>query len=184
MRDKPDKETNVASIGSGGSLVPEITPHSAAPVKLTLASSGASGVKGKSDENDSMADDPRLEKAFALIREVIADERQKTIDDIMRGVQSGATSVRTSYNFREKARRAPPGSARLLCERALSDAGEHGLTAHRIHEMAANEYERMLTISAVRNELGVGEKANPQRYRNVGGVWYLPKHAPTMKVVG
>ena len=57
--------------------------------------------------------------------------------------------------------RAPAGSGRVLCKRALTEAGNNGLTATKIHGRASGEYEKMLSISAVRNELAVGERLNP-----------------------
>lgn len=156
-----------------------------------LLTSGSSVIKEDSDTSgaDSMPDDPRLEKAFDLIRQVIAAERQRTIDDILRGVKGGPSPREPAPRFgmpeRSKGQRAPAGSARLLCERTLTDAAERGLTTNKIHDLAETEYEQMLSISAIRNELSVGEKAKPPLYKNVGGVWYLAKYAPpSMRVVG
>jgi hypothetical protein len=136
-------------------------------------------------EDTKMAEDPRLEKAFSLIREVIAEERARTISDMLKGANA-APSLLLSYpaegnsGMSQKSQRAPAGSARVLCERTLEEAKAGGLTVMRIHELAANEYERMLSISAIRNELAGGEKMKPPRYRQIGGVWYLAKHAPVM----
>src|SRR6266851_4946500 len=131
-----------------------------------------------------MADDPRLEKVFNLIRELLADERAKTIADMLKGAKApnpSAPNRAVMSGKSENARRAPSGSARILCERTLGEAREGGLMAMKIHELADTEYEKMLSMSAVRNELAVGEKAKPSRYRQVGGVWYLAKYAPFMK---
>jgi hypothetical protein len=153
---------------------------------LTVDSSGPSVECESSVGVPVMADDPRLEKAFALIREVIADERKKTIADMLKGAHSSSAefSFSESMETSGKPQRAPSGSARLLCERTLGAAAQNGLTTTKIHELAETQYEKMVSISAIRNELGTGEKAKPPRYRQVGGVWYLTPYAPSlMKVI-
>lgn len=131
-----------------------------------------------------MADDPRLLRAFELIREVIADERAKTIADMLKGANaSSSAEMFTPRKPAYKQERAPAGSARLLCQRTLKTAAHRGLTTSKIHDSAETEYERMVSVSAIRNELGTGEKTKPPRYRQVGGVWYLAEFAPLMKVI-
>lgn len=134
----------------------------------------------------AVADDPRLLQALALIREVIADERRKTIDDMLKGANApSATPAKTSQTgIASTAQRAPSGSSRTLCTRTLTDARERGLTTMRIKELANTEYEKMVSMSAIRNELATGEREDPPRYRQIGGVWYLPLYAPVLKVVG
>ncbi len=135
-------------------------------------------------ECDSVTNDPRLEKAFELIREAFADQRKQILDDIL-AAAGRPVAVQYGVPDRPKAQRAPAGSGRLLCERSLGQAAERGLTANRIHEMASTEYEKMLTVSAIRNELTTGEKSRPPRYKHVGGVWYLASFAPAaMRIVG
>jgi hypothetical protein len=143
-----------------------------------------------------MPDDPRIEKIVALVRELVADERRRvldemSVDELLAAVQakvSGGpkptTKVVTQHSELEKQRRAPAGSARVLCRRVLAEARNGGMTAFKIKEKASGEYEKMLTLSAIRNELSVGEKLHPQLYRQHGGVWYLPEYAPaSMRVV-
>jgi len=179
-----DRPSNELPLKDAGTTLGGMTDVSG----LKVTSEGATESCDATSETE-MADDPRLEQAFALIREVIADERARTISDMLKGANApSATGLfapkSKSSGMSEKARRAPAGSARVLCERTLAEVREGGLTVMKIHEMAANEYEQMLSISAVRNELTVGEKSHPPRYRHVGGVWYLAKYAPIMKVVG
>jgi hypothetical protein len=148
-----------------------------------------SGILGAETTGDSMSDDPRIDKIVNLIKEMLADERQKTLDSILGAVTGGAV-VRdeqprvTRHPEAEKSSRAPAGSARVLCKRALAEAAEHGLTTKAIQERVSGPYERMLSTSAIRNELTTGSLATPQMYRQVGGVWYLAEFAPAaMKIV-
>jgi len=142
-----------------------------------------------------MADDPRLEKIFSLIRELVADQRQRLIDDMTADELLAALQAKlpgsagrqrvTRHPEAEKRERAPAGSARVLCKRALSQAGHAGLTIKKIHDHATGEYETKLSTSAIRNELGVGADLQPPIYKQIGGVWYLTEYAPTtMKIVG
>lgn len=136
------------------------------------------------NEVPEMANDPRLQKAFDLIQEVIADERAKTIADMLKGANapSGMQAPAIGGHAGEN-QRAPSGSARILCQRTLGAAGHNGLTTLKIQELAETQYEKMLSMSAIRNELGTGAKARPPRYRSVGGVWYLAEYAPLMKII-
>lgn len=142
-------------------------------------------------EPDSMSDDPRLEEAFALIRAAFADAGENAVKTFISSLQShpttkaGLAAARvTRHPEAEKSPRAPAGSARVLCKRALGNAGDAGLTIKKIQEQATGEYEKMLSTSAIRNELGVGTDMNPPLYKQVGGVWYLAAHAPaSMRIV-
>ena len=93
-------------------------------------------------------------------------------------------SVQTATTVESSRQRAPSGSAPTLIARVLSEVGDQGATAINIKDRATTEFERMVSISAIRNELKIGERAYPQRYRQVGGVWYLPDRAPRIKAVG
>lgn len=159
------------------------------PLTGTVTSGITVGITGA----DSMSeDDPRLEKAFALIREVIADAKQTAINDFVASLQAKASSSSadagvkrvTRHPDAEKSKRAPAGSARVLCKRVLGEAGVRGMTTMKIQDHASGEYEKMLSTSAIRNELAVGEKLDPPLYKQVGGVWYLPIFAPAgMRIV-
>jgi hypothetical protein len=144
---------------------------------------------GAETTGDSMSDDPRIEKVVNLIKEMLADERQKTLDSILGAVTGGVVTRDeqariTRHPDAEKSTRAPAGSARVLCKRALNDAAEFGLTTKIIQEKANGPYERMLSTSAIRNELTTGSLATPPLYKQVGGVWYLAEFAPTgMRIV-
>jgi hypothetical protein len=147
------------------------------------------GITGAETTGDSMSDDPRLEKVVNLIKEMLADERQKTLDSILGAVTSGVVARNeqgrvTRHPEAEKTQRAPSGSARVLCKRALADAAEQGLTTKTIQEKANGPFEQMLSTSAIRNELTTGSLATPPLYKQVGGVWYLTEYAPVgMRIV-
>jgi len=153
-----------------------------------------------SESDDVMSEDPRVERAVAqfreLIRDLLAEERKRTIADMVRGLQSGtvisetassgaaAPKAVTRHPEAERTTRAPAGSARVLCKRALAEAAEHGLTAVAIFEKRSGPYERMLSKSAVRNELTVGSNLSVPLYKQHGGVWYSAEYAPVgMKIV-
>ena len=129
-------------------------------------------------------DHPKLEQAFRLIREAFSEVAERSAEEAIARVMraAGASGITMPRNYSgngTERKRAPAGSAPLLCERTLSEAGDNGLTASRIVELASTEYEKMLSISAIRNELSAGEKAG--KYRHVGGVWYLKGKGPTKK---
>jgi hypothetical protein len=95
-----------------------------------------------------MADDPRLEQAFALIRAVIADADKRAASDLVARI-SGTVTVPGSRggglfgnNIDEQPdKRAPRGSAAILIDRALSEAGEKGLTVIGIQSKAETDFE-------------------------------------------
>jgi hypothetical protein len=130
-----------------------------------------------------MADDPRLEQAFSLIRAVIADADQRAQDDIVARI-SGKPQ-RTSPSISEPAdKRAPKGSAAALIDRALEEAGDDGLTVIGIQATAKTDFEKMVSTSAIRNWLKEWERKRPQKYRHHAGVWYLAGRGPaSLKVV-
>ena len=153
-------------------------------IELTVLTDEAEQCKERSEnpELDSMSEDPRLEQAFALIRAVVAEQGDRAVDAFINGlrsqgaIKSGETVERrvTRHPDAEKSQRAPAGSARVLCKRALGQAGDAGLTIKKIQDQATGEYEKMLSTSAIRNELGVGStNLTPPLYKQVGGVWYL-----------
>lgn len=135
-----------------------------------------------------MTEDPRLEQAFALIREAFADSDKRAearLVERITGTPSPATSSQPKlFEDSSPDKRAPRGSAALLIDRALSEAGNNGLTVIGIQSKAETGFEKMITTSAIRNWLKENERKRPQKYRQVGGVWFLASHAPTMKVVG
>lgn len=163
------------------------------------AQNGTWGLIDTVGSGTSTTEEPRImsddEKFIARFRDLIADvrsdERRKTLDALMQGIQTGvprqddeAVKRVTRHPDAEKATRAPAGSGRVLCKRALTEAGNGGLTAKDVHDRRQGEYESKLTLSAVRNELMTGEKASPPLYKHVGGVWYLTEFAPpAMRIV-
>ena len=134
----------------------------------------------------SMTDDPRLEQAFTLIREVVADADKRADERLMARITGTAVRPSQPKLFDEPSadKRAPRGSAAILIDRALAEAGSKGLTVIGIHAKAETDYEKMVTTSAIRNWLKENERKRPPKYRQVGGVWFLAQFAPTMKVVG
>lgn len=134
---------------------------------------------------DLMADDPRLEQAFNLIRAVIADADRRAADELVARI-SGARPVahHAKSTFAPGPdKRAPRGSATVLIDRALAEAGDNGLTVLGILAKAETDFEKMVSASAVRNWLKENERKKPPRYRQVGGVWFLAGHGPTIKAV-
>ena len=152
---------------------------------LTGGASGGIDVD-RIDDGVAMADDPRLEKAFALIREVIADAHSRGQNDGIANLiraAGGSIKGRNSLTISEvQPQRAPRGSAGALIRRVLSEVGDQGATTFNIKDAAVTEFERMVTMSAIRNELKIGER--DRRYRQTGGVWYLAGRGPTVKAVG
>ncbi len=151
-----------------------------------LTSTGCSGTSVASNGDDSMSDD-LLEQGIKLIRQAFAAEGKRAVDEFVANLQSSIGGTKadtigpkrvTRHPDAEKSARAPAGSARVLCRRVLGEAKNSGMTVMKIQEKASGEYERMLSTSAIRNELAVGERLEPQIYRQVGGVWYLVEYAP------
>jgi len=142
------------------------------------------GVKDLVTDVTDMAEDPRLEQAFELIRAVVADADRRAADEIVARISGNRTvshyqgaTVHPSYPDK----RAPHGSSQMLIDRALAEAGDNGLTVAGIMSKAETEFEKMVSASAVRNWLKENERKRPPRYRQVGGVWYLPDRGPKVK---
>jgi hypothetical protein len=136
-----------------------------------------------------MADDPRLEQAFDLIRAVVADADRRAASKMVERITSAAgishhDQPQLFPNPPSPDKRAPHGSAGVLIDRALAEAGDNGLTVAGIQAKAETDFERMVSTSAIRNWLREMERKKPPKYRQVGGVWFLASHGPTMKVVG
>ena len=129
-----------------------------------------------------MADDPRLEQAFSLIRAVIADSDKRAHEEILARISGNAPTYSSSTKH-DTEKRAPRGSAGALVDRVLSEAGDKGTTVVGILKMADTEFEKMVSPSAVRNWLRENELKNPPRYRQHAGVWYLAGRGPALKVV-
>ena len=189
MEHKPDSKA--ASGADGGMNHPSVTSHgdTESPVFTEGAELDTYGTETL--ECDSVSD-PRLEQAFALIRAAIADAGENAVKEFIASLQSNAPKPSgdlferrvTRHPDAEKRERAPAGSARVLCRRALNQAGDSGLTIKKIQDQATGEYEMKLSTSAIRNELGVGSTLTPPLYKQVGGVWYAAAHAPTLRAVG
>jgi hypothetical protein len=167
--------------GSESTVSSDVTP-------LTTVFSTPNTVRDDTLGFADMTDDPRLEQAFALIRAVIADADKRAASDLVARI-SGSTlpsqrGLLASNTDEYQDKRAPRGSAAILIDRALAEAGEKGLTVLGIQSKAETDFERMVTTSAIRNWLKENERKKPPRYRQVGGVWFLAANAPTMKLVG
>lgn len=132
-----------------------------------------------------MADDPRLQQAFDLIRAVVADADQRAAGKLIERISGNApTGQGRLFSDASPDKRAPRGSAGHLIDRALEEAGDKGLTVLGIQAKAETEFEKMVSTSAIRNWLKENERKRPPRYRQVGGVWFLAGRGPAMKVVG
>jgi hypothetical protein len=134
-------------------------------------------------------DDPRLETAFELIRAVVADADKRAASKMVERIRSAAGINQNDQpelfqRPQSPDKRAPHGSAGVLIDRALAEAGDNGLTVAGIQAKAETDFEKMVSTSAIRNWLRECERKHPPRYRQVGGVWFLASHGPTMKVVG
>lgn len=148
-----------------------------------------SGITVDNEDNglEAMTDDPRLEQAFELIRAVIADADKRAEDKLVSRITGSAPSRPAQPQLFEDTspdKRAPRGSAAMLIDRALDEAGDKGLTPIGIQAKAETAFEKMVSTSAIRNWLKEGERKRPPRYRQVGGVWFLAGRGPAMKVVG
>lgn len=131
---------------------------------------------------ESMSEDPRLQQAFDLIREVIAAADQRAADELLariNGTRPLVARSATPYSEPSPDKRAPRGSAATLIDRALDEAGDNGLTVLGIQSKAKTEFEKMVSTSAIRNWLRESERKRPPRYRQVGGVWFLAGRGPT-----
>jgi hypothetical protein len=164
---------------------------------VSLLTRALSYLRSISDVQDDfeMAEDPRLQQAFDLIRAVVADADKRATARVMQRLTNevGDLSQETGPLFKSATitdakadkpdKRAPHGSADALINRALREAGSAGLTVLGIGAKAESEYEKMVSTSAIRNWLRDCERKNPPKYRQIGGVWYLPQFVPTMKIV-
>jgi hypothetical protein len=142
-------------------------------------------------DSAKMADDPRLQQAFDLIRAVIADADKRAAARMMQrlttevgdlGQEAGPLFKPATTSVRPD-KRAPHGSSERLIDRALTEAGPQGLTVLGIEAKAQTDYEKMVSASAIRNWLRENERRNPPKYRQIGGVWYLAQFVPTIKAV-
>lgn len=137
---------------------------------------------------DAMTEDPRLEQIFALIRAVVADADKRAEERLVARITGTPGTSRSSqpqlFEDSSPDKRAPRGSAAIIIDRALTEAGDKGLTVLGIQAKAETDYEKMVTTSAIRNWLKENERKRPQRYRQIGGVWFLAGRGPAMKVVG
>ncbi len=157
------------------------------PEELVLLTATAPyGTSGADTGDDSMSDD-LLEQGFNLIRQAFAAEGKRAVDEFVANLQSSIGGTKadvagmkrvTRHPSAEKSVRAPAGSARVLCKRALGEAKHNGMTVMKIRDRANGEYEKMLSTSALRNELSTGERLDPPIYKQLGGVWYLTEFAP------
>lgn len=152
----------------------------------TLTAESNAPIESADDHGvDDMAEDPRIEQVVTLIRAMLADADERAAGRIIERLGGPKTSGQTRlFDDPSPDKRAPRGSAAVLIDRALSEAGDNGLTVLGIQAKAETDFEKMITTSAIRNWLKENERKRPQKYRQVGGVWFLARHAPTMKVVG
>lgn len=125
---------------------------------------------------DTMLTDPRLEQAFSLIRTVIADADKRAVDNLVAALQERRPSTYSPPPGIE--RRAPRGSAAALIDRVLTEVGEHGAGVPDIQNAANTEFEKRVSVSAIRAWLKQGESTKPPKYRRAGGIWFLVPRVP------
>jgi hypothetical protein len=174
--------------GDDGETEPVAAPENIMPLSVAIALTDApeSGTGAFDDSGDA---EVPYDTQLATLAEMLAAEYKRGCEDTVARLMKAAGGPLPT---REAAlpltappgnlQRAPRGSARILIERALEEAGTTGATTYGIASKATTDFEKMVSISAIRNELKNGERE--RRYRQVGGVWYFAHRAPTMKVVG
>lgn len=131
-----------------------------------------------------MADDPRIEKALELIREALLAEYAKGAQDAIARLSAlakaefGQPDADTEDEEDEAdghpgtpRKRAPRGLVRVLVSRSLAEAAPKGLTTNEFKDKATDEYEEMISLGSIRNELRRGSADG--RYREEGGRWFI-----------
>lgn len=137
-----------------------------------------------------MSPDEKLERAFTLIREAFAEERNSR-DAIVSGMTAliqGADVPRKVEPDRPQnepiannaiesdhpptvRKRAPKGTVEQLCSHALLTAHPDGLSPQDISDAAQDEWEGMVRLSSIRGHLRDSEEAS--KYVEIDGLWYL-----------
>jgi len=128
-----------------------------------------------------MAEDPRLEEAFRLIRAVVSDAYARGQSDETNRVLSLIAQMPNTAKLEEEGgddaddnmdsdgrQRAPRGSVRKLIVRALM-AFPEGLTTSEIMDLREGDLELMIKSSSVRSELRKG--AAQGEFKEEGGRW-------------
>lgn len=128
------------------------------------------------------------ETQLAKLADMLAAEYKRGCEDTVARLMKAAegplparTETPPQTGAPGNVQRAPRGSARVLIDRALEHAGTVGATTYGIMGAAETDFEKMVSTSAIRNELKNGERE--RRYRQVGGVWFLANRSPTVKAV-
>lgn len=166
----------------------------AVPAEEISAISGDNGLTGTTDSSDNGCgetgeSDVPYDKQLATLAEMLASEYKRGCEDTVARLMKAAGTPVPGRDATlpltappGNMQRAPRGAARALIDRVLEKTSTGGSTTYGIQSGAETDFEKMVTMSAIRNELKNGERE--RRYRQVGGVWYLASRSPTMKAVG
>jgi hypothetical protein len=135
-----------------------------------------------------MATDSRLQEAFLLIEQSLADAYARGRADAIDAMLKAASGVKLQSNQIHESpasintvrvrdedgrQRAPRGSAERVIRRAIALVGDKGVTVSEIMEAREGELELMLADSSIRGELRRGEKLLPQKYVEINGRWFI-----------
>lgn len=148
-----------------------------------------------------MGRDPRIEQALALIEAAIQAASEEAYNqgrrDALKEIVTAASATmkqlppladETRGHKEEEGieaseagrKRAPRGSAERVIRRAMEhDKDGNGVSVADIMFFRRGEEEMMLAESSIRGELRRGEKADPPRYVEDSGRWYLLDYGDT-----
>jgi hypothetical protein len=111
----------------------------------------------------------KLEKAFTLIREVVAEEGKRVEADIIARITRSASPT-AAPAAKQKGKRAPKGAAKTFVHRVLQ--AHPGSTFAEILEAAKTPEEKAISASTVRKELDRG-RAKTKEYKSDKGAYSL-----------
>lgn len=177
--------TSSVSESGGTSSSPEGCSAQTGSSGTSVLTGAAEGHTYGSCNESHMSDISDLEnKILSAVREAYRRGVQDGIANIVRAAHGSIpASDDDTQNETGIRSRAPSGSAPALVTRVLNEVGTLGATTTKIQESANTFFEKMVSLSAIRNELKMGEKINPPKYKQVGGVWYLNGKEPRFRAV-
>jgi hypothetical protein len=129
-----------------------------------------------------MDDDPRLSRAFDLIRKVVADAYKRGADNAREQIIQTAVKS-ASFDFeptpaspddadlKAERQRGPRGSVRQLIDRTLAKYAPQGINVAGIYGCREGSLEEMISLPSIRAELRKGLVDG--RYRLDKGCWFL-----------
>lgn len=125
----------------------------------------------------------------ARYRQGVADERKRAIEAIQgptnnlveakpqpiaKTSQVRKMPVRTVLAPANRVR-APRGLAKAMIDRALKEAGGKGITSQGVADTAKNSLEKMVSVSAIRNEFRLMRSVRKVSFNE--GKWYAVRNA-------